>query len=1208
MSGVSRGGYGVASSVRVEDEGSDLAARGRINFTGAGVTATDDPSNDRINVAIPGGGGGGGTGIDPAIIDAKGDLIVGSGPDSPVRQAVGANGTFLSADSSQAGGVAWVTIAGQLAVVAALDATKTGGQNRAALQAAITAAEAAAANGTSVRVIAKAGTFKLDYATHTLLTAPATLSGTFTLSVKDTSDFPSSGSLRVTDPAFDNSQTILTTATVTYTGKTATSFTGCTVTTGSGQTFPVGAAVASGAGETERGIVLVPNGGIHLDMPGVELDVSDAVLTDQGNLGPGIGPQALKIGGDTQAASRRWLRSAAWPLFQVVKVGASVQPNTNIDGSYSAGEFSPDDTVLLMADGTGDYDAGRTNPIGENVVVADPREFSTRSSGALAASQVANLGSTSFTVKAMLDNRYFPDPNDSSTTLSASLASGAGQISVANAGNLVLRERINVDQFKVSSGLALIDDGTNREVVYFDGVDRDNNVLLNVTRAKYGTTSPASFASGTAIRLIGLMVMQGELMAYSKVASGTTITLRMRGLSGTTITSVAAGASAYIFYVPAPGEVMLRNPIQIGPYLHGRNDPPATNTQVALGATFTEGSQVVVECEDCRFFAPYGAIQIGSEIMTYAWRDAGKFYGVTRGVQGTTVASHSVAQPVTQVPLGVKVTAALANNGTSVSVNGANTPLFAPGGSAKYVRINLEILQMKSGEGSSSTSGQQYVTTTTTTALAATDTTIALTDASSFVDPVALGIGWAFAKIDDASGVEIVSYTGKSGNSLTGVKRGYASSALAHTTGKNVRQVKTLNLTNSGRGLADTTAATAAVGDRVVQVEPSFLQRLSLARKVRVTGLKISCQKSTRSVIPRVNTGLGDFYGNRISAVATYYAKDLVFENMGISRVERDGFLLNNSMDVEVADCLIEHCNQQGAGNSVNLVGACNDVSVDGNTMRDVRHGGKVSAAPDAQGLPLRVNFTNNRVEDCINAGWETQASGSQVKVSDNTFIGIAGGGGVLANGPGTEIHHNTIRSTQGYGVQIQDFSKRYGTYTVEGNLIEDCATGILFSVQDTGDVSGALTSVIIRGNTLRRCKLQGIRVSNDATVLTGLRIQGLTIVGNVIQGGPQNVSSLGDGAMIYVNKVAAALIADNQVFQVGPDAEGIYLTTGDRSVVQGNVVQFRAASSKDGIVVISAPNSVVAANQVMNAGSGLGINIGGDATITAGLNNPVAA
>lgn len=53
---------GVQVAIQFQDEGADVGAAGtvgRVDFTGAGVTVTED-SNGDIEVAIPGGGGGGG--------------------------------------------------------------------------------------------------------------------------------------------------------------------------------------------------------------------------------------------------------------------------------------------------------------------------------------------------------------------------------------------------------------------------------------------------------------------------------------------------------------------------------------------------------------------------------------------------------------------------------------------------------------------------------------------------------------------------------------------------------------------------------------------------------------------------------------------------------------------------------------------------------------------------------------------------------------------------------------------------------------------------------------------------------------------------------------------------------------------------------------------------------------------------------------------
>jgi hypothetical protein len=50
--------------------------------------------------------------IQNAIVDAKGDLISATAADTPARLAVGANGTVLTADSSEPTGLKWATVGG----------------------------------------------------------------------------------------------------------------------------------------------------------------------------------------------------------------------------------------------------------------------------------------------------------------------------------------------------------------------------------------------------------------------------------------------------------------------------------------------------------------------------------------------------------------------------------------------------------------------------------------------------------------------------------------------------------------------------------------------------------------------------------------------------------------------------------------------------------------------------------------------------------------------------------------------------------------------------------------------------------------------------------------------------------------------------------------------------------------------------------------
>lgn len=77
--------------------------------------ATGDIEGVTAGVGISGGGTSGTVTVTNSMataIDAKGDLIGGTGADTFARLAVGANGTVLTADSAEATGLKWAAAAG----------------------------------------------------------------------------------------------------------------------------------------------------------------------------------------------------------------------------------------------------------------------------------------------------------------------------------------------------------------------------------------------------------------------------------------------------------------------------------------------------------------------------------------------------------------------------------------------------------------------------------------------------------------------------------------------------------------------------------------------------------------------------------------------------------------------------------------------------------------------------------------------------------------------------------------------------------------------------------------------------------------------------------------------------------------------------------------------------------------------------------------
>jgi hypothetical protein len=77
----------------------------RVLTAGTGITVTDGGAGSNVTVAT--------SAILPTIIDAKGDLLVGTTADTVARLAVGStNGHVLTVDSSTTEGIKWAAPSG----------------------------------------------------------------------------------------------------------------------------------------------------------------------------------------------------------------------------------------------------------------------------------------------------------------------------------------------------------------------------------------------------------------------------------------------------------------------------------------------------------------------------------------------------------------------------------------------------------------------------------------------------------------------------------------------------------------------------------------------------------------------------------------------------------------------------------------------------------------------------------------------------------------------------------------------------------------------------------------------------------------------------------------------------------------------------------------------------------------------------------------
>ncbi len=95
-----------AQKVQVAKAGSLTGTRKQINLidgSNVTLTVTDNPGSDRVDVTVAATG----TGIPVNTIDAKGDWLLGTADNTVGKLTVGANGQMPYADNTQATGVRW---------------------------------------------------------------------------------------------------------------------------------------------------------------------------------------------------------------------------------------------------------------------------------------------------------------------------------------------------------------------------------------------------------------------------------------------------------------------------------------------------------------------------------------------------------------------------------------------------------------------------------------------------------------------------------------------------------------------------------------------------------------------------------------------------------------------------------------------------------------------------------------------------------------------------------------------------------------------------------------------------------------------------------------------------------------------------------------------------------------------------------------------
>jgi hypothetical protein len=115
---------GSGSAYTFENARDDIAAA---LVAGANITIVYDDVGDTITISAASA-----SGINPTIVDAKGDTITATAADTVARLAVGVNGSVYTADSTQTNGIRWaagtqVHAVGNSGTALTVDAASTSG-------------------------------------------------------------------------------------------------------------------------------------------------------------------------------------------------------------------------------------------------------------------------------------------------------------------------------------------------------------------------------------------------------------------------------------------------------------------------------------------------------------------------------------------------------------------------------------------------------------------------------------------------------------------------------------------------------------------------------------------------------------------------------------------------------------------------------------------------------------------------------------------------------------------------------------------------------------------------------------------------------------------------------------------------------------------------------------------------------------------------
>jgi hypothetical protein len=319
------------------------------------------------------------------------------------------------------------------------------------------------------------------------------------------------------------------------------------------QTWKAGDGVGVPGVAEDEYVVVNPWPNVYVHGPGHVMDFGDTVLFDQS--GGLRGPRCIWNGiRDTgQPGEKLNLTSQVMRGAQMLAVPRATQPNgilpTTLAPNNYEGPFQMADQVLINTLGGNDGD--RSAAYGEQIPqLAAPSEMST-----WAAAAMTNVA-TSLTVRAAMNKRYPPTPANSTATLSASVGVADTTLTVADPYTLVRVTGLSFqEQVPVQAGLLLIQEGGQRELIHFEGIDYGFANGANIRPARLLNVARCLRRTGDST--VDLTGVTGSAASdtFTKTAHGlaNNDVIVFTSLGASSVTGITASAATDVFTKTAHG-------------------------------------------------------------------------------------------------------------------------------------------------------------------------------------------------------------------------------------------------------------------------------------------------------------------------------------------------------------------------------------------------------------------------------------------------------------------------------------------------------------------------------------------------------------------------------------------------------------------------------------------------------------------------------